>query len=312
MSLPKIDGTIDPAQVHDSPRWFLPIPQDTRIKAFEQDFVVWNYTVSPEYASDGTLMTLPVGIRYGGAGTSTFSTPHARYPDFYLVEEKNHERVRGQCYKFTRVYSQIPKMREEWQSYSWQVPGISATGSTYPYVTVTSMTNSSTTTTVNCDAAHHMSTGDFADVQFNVIDSLGNQTTRHRTMAVTVTGGSSFTVSKITDISPPMAGSMQTRKVDMGRDAETQVVNCRIVYDYFMPGVTAGISKPSDIPDIEALWILDNTGRRTHTLSGNTTPNTTDYLALVAAGTQIVIERSTLSRWRGNIWERVTRYVRAI
>ena len=174
------------------------------------------------------------------------------------------------------------------------------------------MTNSSTTTTVNCDAAHNMNTGDFADVQFNVIDSLGNQTTRHRTMAVTVTGGSSFTVSKITDISPPMAGSMQTRKVDMGRDAETQVVNCRIVYDYFMPGLTAGISKPSDIPDIEALWILDNTGRRTHTLSGNTTPNTTDYLALVAAGTQIVIERSTLSRWRGNIWERVTRYVRAI
>ena len=36
------------------------------------------------------------------------------------------------------------------------------------------------------------------------------------------------------------------------------------------------------------------------------------YNALVAAGTQIQIERSTVTRWRGNIWERVTRFIRAI
>jgi hypothetical protein len=237
---------------------------------------------------------------------------HPRWRDFYLVEEKNHERIRGLCYKFTRVYCQIPKTREEWQSYSWQVPGISSTGTASPYVTVTSMTNSSSVTVVVCASPHGMSTGDFADVQFNVIDALGNQYTRHRTLKVTVVSSVTFTVDKITDISPPMAGSMQARKVDLGRDAETQVVNCRVVYDYFLPGVTAGISSPSDIPNVDPLWIIDNAGRRTHTLSGNSTPNTTDYLALVAAGTQIVIERSTLSRWRGNIWERVTRYVRAI
>ena len=131
-------------------------------------------------------------------------------------------------------------------------------------------------------------------------------------MVATVTSSTVFTVPIIVDISAPIAGTMQCRKVEPGRDPETQVVSCRVIYDYFLPGVTAKISTPSDIPNTDPLYIQDNTGRKTNTATGNTSPTATQYKALIAAGTQIQIERSNATRWRGNIWERVTRFIRAV
>ena len=312
MALPVRDGITDVIRETGAPRFFLPIPQDHTTRALEQDYIFTAGASLVSYGTSGITVSQSGILPFGGTGTLPLSSQHQTLIGFYLVEEKNWEKERGGVYKFTRVYSQIPRTREEWQSYSWQVPGIGSTSSAFPYVTVSTMVNSGTITTITASAAHGLSTGDFVEVQFNVVDSAGSQYTRHRLLVATVTSSTVFTVPAIVDISLPITGTMQCRKAEPGRDPETQVVNCRVVYDYFLPGVSAKISTPSDIPNTDPLYIQDNTGRKTNTATGNTSPTATQYKALIAAGTQIQVERSTVNRWRGNIWERVTRFIRAV
>jgi hypothetical protein len=45
--------------------------------------------------------------------------------------------------------------------------------------------------------------------------------------------------------------------------------------------------------------------------TSSSTPSRTTYEGWVTGGTEIVVEDSGLRRWQGNIWERVTRYVKA-
>lgn len=311
MSLPVRDGITDVIRETGAPRFFLPIPQDHSTRALEQDYIFTAGASLTTFGTSGITVSQSGILPFGGTGTLPLSSVHQTLLGFYLVEEKNWEKDRGGVYKFTRVYSQIPRTREEWQSYSWQVPGIGTTSSAFAQTTVSSMVNSGSITTITA-TSHGLSTDDYALVQFNVVDTNGNQYTRQRLMVVTVTGANTFTVPIIVDISAPVSGTMACRKVEPGRDAETQVVNCKVVYDYFLPGVTAGISTPQDIPNLDPLYIMDNTGRKTNTLSGNTSPTTTQYKAYITAGTMLQIERSTLTRWRGNIWERVSRFTRAI
>ena len=313
MSLPHQDGIgWDTLAANGPPRFFLPIPVDFSTRAVEQEYLVRSdvgvVTVNP----NGTIVGTTGGAPLGGAGILPLSTPHPTLRGFYLVEEKNWESLRANVFKLTRVYSMIPRTREEWQSYSYQVPGIGSTSAAYPYVTISTMVNTTGVTTITTSAAHGLSTGDFVEVQFNVVDALGNQYTRFQLKTATVTSSTIFTVPIIVGISPPVAGTMQCRKVEPGRDPETQVVNCRVVFDYFLPGVSAKISTPSDIPNTDPLYIQDQTGRKTNTVTGNTSPTATQYKALISAGTQIQIERSSQSIWRGNIYQRITRFITAI
>lgn len=124
-----------------------------------------------------------------------------------------------------------------------------------------------------------------------------------------------------------------------GRKPFTQSVNCRIQYDYFLS------TTPSTIPVMRAQayyfrigtitgsgpytwtatytlgsaqdiaqgsptdYILDTTG--TYAVSNSIVPcvpSRTAYMALIAAGTEIAIEDSQLSRWMGNIFVRSTKY----
>jgi len=314
MSLPITRGPDwEILRTRGGPRYFLPIPQDPNTRALEQEYIVRSTAGTVTINPNGIIISSTGStVQFGGAGSLPLSTHHSTLPGFYLVEEKNWEAVRGSIFKLTRVYSMIPSTREEWQSYSYQVPGIGSTSSAFPYVTISTMVNSGTITTITTSSNHGLSTDEFAEVQFNEVDSTGVQYTRHRLLVVTVTSPTTFTVPIIVGSSPPVSGTMQCRKVEPGRDPETQVVNCRVVYDYFLPGVTAGISVPSDIPNTDPLYIQDNTGRKTNVVTGNTSPTATQYKALIAAGTQIQIERSTQSIWRGNIYQRITRYIRAI
>jgi len=90
-----------------------------------------------------------------------------------------------------------------------------------------------------------------------------------------------------------------------------KAVASRISVDYFLPGVTASISTPPDIPLDTRFRVLDSQGQETTTLGTNTQPTLTEYLAIVTNGGEIVAEDSQLERYRGNIYERRTRYIRA-
>lgn len=104
-----------------------------------------------------------------------------------------------------------------------------------------------------------------------------------------------------------------------GRDPRTDTVNSRLAYEYFLIGPGQTYTAAGDIPIIPA---------QQYTLVGNdnvvinyllaagvypddSTPTKEDYLAMIAAGTELVAEDSRVERWQGNIFQRVTRYVKA-
>ncbi|MDB6022935.1 MAG: hypothetical protein JWQ04_2792 [Pedosphaera sp.] len=136
----------------------------------------------------------------------------------------------------------------------------------------------------------------------------------------------------------------------LGRPRFTRVVDCRIQHDYYMVGAGGAYADETGIPLLQEQLYYVPLGNSTLTsgvltyaplypqanplqaLTGNavdylndnqtysgiafsappaTVPSRTAYLAMVAAGTYIVAEASKPTRWQGNIWDRVTTYVRA-
>lgn len=129
----------------------------------------------------------------------------------------------------------------------------------------------------------------------------------------------------------------------IGRNRFTEPVTCRIRSDYFLCAIGQTYPTPASIPVISAqlyyvplgtisgstftstypagstndilygtqtdfLW--DNSGA--HAFPGAiipTRPTRTEYQTLINNGTEIVAESSQLSRWEGNIYQRVTKYV---
>ena len=112
---------------------------------------------------------------------------------------------------------------------------------------------------------------------------------------------------------------------DPGRTPRVESVTSRLLHEFFLVGANGQYDTADDIPSIGAqryvygsgfganaggdlpdriIWPVNVTG-----VTNGTSPTTEEYKALVAAGSEIVAEDSKLRRWRGNIYERVTRYV---
>lgn len=115
------------------------------------------------------------------------------------------------------------------------------------------------------------------------------------------------------DLNPPYNQYWITDP-DGGRDPiVAEVVRSRLYHEYFK----------TDTPDTIAViprfkLILNSSGAAvTFALPAgvypsDTTPTKEDYEAMISAEDEIVAEDSTLERWLGNIYVRVTRYVVAI
>jgi hypothetical protein len=105
-----------------------------------------------------------------------------------------------------------------------------------------------------------------------------------------------------------------------GRDRFTKVVVSRIHYEYFLCAAGQPYEDPGDIPIISEQQYLAAPGsdmpvdwlRDSPPFDVPSDPTRAAYEAMIAAGTEIVAEDSRVSRWLGNIYERSTRYVKAI
>jgi hypothetical protein len=83
-------------------------------------------------------------------------------------------------------------------------------------------------------------------------------------------------------------------------------------YSYFLPGVSAGITDPTDVEETPVFAPFSaQTGEVANTLSELTIPNSSSYSADVAARNFIVIA-SNVTRWRGNILQKQNVRVRAL
>jgi hypothetical protein len=110
--------------------------------------------------------------------------------------------------------------------------------------------------------------------------------------------------------------------VDPGRIPITLRVTSRLQHDFFLVGATGQYAAPNAIPVIAAQRYVhgsafganaggDVPDRILWNATNWTVPTIADFKALIAAGAEIVAEDSDLRRWRGNIYLRVTRYIKA-
>src|SRR6185503_17465348 len=123
------------------------------------------------------------------------------------------------------------------------------------------------------------------------------------------------------------AGQLWTQLVDAanGRERFTKVSLSRRDYKYYLPGVSGGITTVADIPVIESTkyYVTSSNNVLTDYLGDpptwdpGSTPSRADYETLMdsdaatASSFSITAEDSRIARWRGNIYERETVYVKA-
>lgn len=112
-----------------------------------------------------------------------------------------------------------------------------------------------------------------------------------------------------------------------GRQRFSFVARSKVVYDYYLIAATGGdYTAVTDIPIIDATLYLVQAGSVLYTdyladsppFATATSPDRTTYEGWMTtdAGTassfSIVAETSQLTRWMGNIWQRRTRYIKAL
>ncbi len=214
-------------------------------------------------------------VDIGSFAPLALNTVHPDFATYHLVGESPLQDLGGGQMKWTRTYAQVPALRN-----------------------------------------------DYSSISYNFIGYLG--------------------------VFPVQIGLTPGSPQLLGRPRFTAVVNCRIQSDYFLVGTGGSYTIASAIPQIyeqkyyvpsgtwqasgitfvfvplytdptlQALYgipceyIYDTTGPLALSIAVPSVPTRSQYDAMRIAQTEIVAENSSLSRWRGNIYVRTTKYVVAI
>lgn len=284
------DGDYTIARAMSPRRKTYPFEGDNQSFYLEQDF----------YQLFSSFESLPLDI------------PDDANPDAYLVHETALQELGGGIGKWSRAYAQIPRSRTEMESFAYTLPGVSV-DTVSPTRVITSASTVGGNTRIVTSVAHGFVANDGVLITYRVPDptfpniSYFRQIFREVISAPTTT---TFDVIIVSDIGPITWET--TAKNYAGRQPFTRVVASYLQFDYFLPGVSLGIASLNDIPLFNPVRILDSTGTEVQSYSATTSPTSSAYKDQVKRGELIVAEPSIVRRWMGNIYERATRYVKAV
>lgn len=283
------DGNFAIAQPHGPMRFAPAFEGDKNFYILEQDYVQNVADFSP----------LPL------------DTPHDTHLTYYLVEETAHQPVGCGVVKWTRVFAQVPNTRNDYQQFSARLPGLGPGGSNAKQLIVNNtVTNSGTPQVCNITTAtaHGLTAGD--NFLFYYTANVVNVYEQNYFVVRTAISASGTTITCAPIFPGAIPYCLWVVKSSIGRPPVTRTVNSKIVTDYFLPGITAGIATAEDIPILATTKIIGPGGIEVDGYNLDaTTPAQTIYAGLVAAKTYVVIEDSANRRWKGNIIERITRYI---
>jgi hypothetical protein len=234
---------------------------------------------------------------------------HPTWTTFYLVEETNPVHIGGGIFQYDRIWANIPASRTESETYPALLPGISQQSSGSP-VNIASVSTFGTFR-IGTVSPHGFIQHDPVSVLYAVFDAtVGlNVNKQVERTVLAVPSSTTMDVAAITEPSTITWQSVWPRSA--GRGPITRVVNSWVQFDYFLPGVSAGIAKVDDIAIFNKPLILGEDGNETDTYGTDTKPTAAQYRAQIAAKALVVAEPSSTRRWRGNIYERSTRFILA-
>lgn len=231
---------------------------------------------------------------------------------FYLVSETPTQNIGGGMLQFKREWVMIPVSRTVPRQMAYTFRGISS-DLVYSPVNISSNSISGGVHTFTCASDPSVDVGDRVVITATQTQYPAGIQTGFAVRRTALSGTSTTTV-KTDPVVAPGGNSLyflQLRKVEDGRDPRTNAVTAMVQYDYYLPGVSPGVANVADIASYEPTLIIDVNGKETLTYSDTTTPTRTAYLADVAAGSLIVAQHTDISRWKGNIYQAATPYVKA-
>ena len=285
------DGDFTTASAVSGKRFSTAFPGVVALNVLEQDF--W--------------------INIANFSAVALNTAHAApYATYYLVEETAPQLVSHIIRQWTRIYAEIPAARSEYESYSAQFPGYDLDSIGILFDLVATFTTTAGVSTITSTAAHGVVANDTILIGYILLsqssgspafDIQQRKEVARKVIAAPTT--TTLTVKQIDDV-----GTMRlTRAMKRGlpRESFSESVMSRVDFAYYLPGVSGGITTVDDITIIEPVRILNNYGARTDKYSDLTDPLRSAYEATI--GDWVVAEPSTVRRWKGNIYERATRYV---
>lgn len=239
------------------------------------------------------------------------STLHPSREGFYFVGDLNHQTEDiGDVLTWSRRWATIPASRRvPAGSYPFRFPGLPA-GSVGSSQAVTGMTF--TAPAVLTVATHGFSAGASLFVTLNYTASGSSTFIQFFTLASAVTTNTItinryFFGSGYAFVSGTVSAGVPTRGP---KTLKTSAVE---VFDYALPGVTAGITEPEDFTPLDEFAPISVSGSvvsDTDTLDTDTVPTAAEYLTLLANRRQIIAE-SSVSKYLGEILERRTVYILA-
>jgi len=240
----------------------------------------------------------------------TLGNAHPTLANHYLVHEGPRQPMPGGIVQWTRFYAKIPETRNEYESYGMQIPGLAGNEALVIRPITANAANANTSFVDLTAVGHGFANNDGVTIEYHVIQSGTPTISFTRQVYRTVVDASNVNVvvvKAITDFNTVNFHAVWNHGTK--RQPRTERVNSRLQFDYYLPGVTVGISSPNDIPILQPDQILDSSGNEVDTYSDSTSPTQDEYLANV--GTEVIVEESTIRTWRGPIYERQTRYADA-
>jgi hypothetical protein len=278
------------------PVWEAIIPAQNDKVLFRQSFMQLAASYSP----------LPLDTPYPAAGAYGVPTGAT----YYLVAEENFADQSGGMMQWERVYAKVPNSWSDGEEFAYTFPAYINTVSPGSDFAITSISESGTYYTISSGMSFTAGDSVFVSVSY-VRDSVSYYVGQYTKAA----GGNSGTNVLVPAIFPGTGsfgsvGGNVTTEVPYRSLEQTILVTSQLVHDYALTSVTA---IDGALPIISEFEPVDATGGalQFNSLNTATKPTGDEYAAMVKNQVLIVGASSTRSRFYGNIFQRVTRYIPA-
>lgn len=240
----------------------------------------------------------------------------------YFVGDFNH-RVdeSGELLTFDRQFANIPQDRSEPSgSEIFTFPGLQSVAGTGSSFVINSVSQATPTElSIITSGAHGISVNDSVKIlmRISVATSGGGTYSEYRIFyaeALTGTGLVTLRVkAKFPENFSYIAASGKVYPgAKRGRSQISQIGTTETRHSYFLPGVTTGISNIQDIPLAQKFEGTNySTGAQVTFLTSSTEPTADEYREFIENGDLLTLS-SDIRRWKGNIYEVITKGIRAL
>jgi len=235
----------------------------------------------------------------------------------YFVGDFGKTKIEGGLVKFDRQFANIPQPTvDPAGSEIFTFPGLPYTAGTGTVIDINSISLSNNVLTLNLASPHGMVNGDNFRYYFRGTITLYGfiSTNFFYGNGVCLTGTTGSTIKIRTYL--PSNFVFENGRIypfsSRGRKQVSRKSSTQFEYDYFLPGITVGITEAQDISLPQRFEAYQySVGNTVETLSVSTTPTSVEYNAIVDSDGFLVLD-SGIDRWKGNIVRRIVKSIRAI